>query len=137
MLLTILIAVTQRTLMSIASPTPSSMPACAGATRLVHRYTAGSRSPGLPARMALNAAVRVLMISSRFVVVAMLCREGGWREQSQQLQPQPCVCATVGDAVDHHMGRWVLIPAGTGDGSAITFLHPKLSCLPKAEHLST
>lgn len=47
--------VSHPTLIRIASPTPSSMPACAGATLLVHRYTVGSKSCGVEARMALKA----------------------------------------------------------------------------------
>lgn len=49
------------------------MPVCAGATLLVQRYTVGSRSAGVLARIALKAAVRQLMISRRLVVPAIVC----------------------------------------------------------------
>lgn len=51
---------------------------------MVHRYTAGSRSPGVLDRMALKAAVRQLMISRRFVVPAMLWNRRGSIQQEQQ-----------------------------------------------------
>ncbi len=57
----------------VASPIPSSIPVCAGATRFTHRYTAGSRSEGFVSKMARNAATRWATISSRFAVSAMAC----------------------------------------------------------------
>mmetsp|Transcript_25442 Transcript_25442/g.55244 ORF Transcript_25442/g.55244 Transcript_25442/m.55244 type:complete len:479 (-) Transcript_25442:208-1644(-) len=60
-----------RALMRVASPMPSSMPRWAGATRLVHRYTAGSRSSGVVAMMARKQLTSRLTISSLLLVSAI------------------------------------------------------------------
>ena len=49
------------------------MPSCAGATRLVHRYSTGSRSPGVVARMARNALASRLVMARRLLSSAMDC----------------------------------------------------------------
>lgn len=52
---------------SVASPTPSSTPACAGATRLTHRQTAGRRSAGVVRITARNAVVSLCAMTRRLV----------------------------------------------------------------------
>jgi len=51
--------------MRMESPTPSSMPSWLGATRPVHRYSVGSRSPGMLARIARSELVSSCVIARR------------------------------------------------------------------------
>ena len=59
------------TFIRIESPTPSSIPVWLGATRPRHRYSAGSRSPGVLARMARSVLVSSCTMASRLLSSAM------------------------------------------------------------------